>query len=467
MLDVAARERVSIDVEARFDSVLYVRKGDCSDPSTEVDCSDDYASDRTRSRVDRVLEPGRYFVFVDGYGQESGGFKMKVSVADVAALADVCAKAPELAPGSAQTAATTGLADDAQATCGGGALGADAAWRAEIPTRSRVRIVEHSDDMTPVVHVRRACADEQSEVACGESGAGTGDAAVTAVFEPGTYTVFADARERDSAGPYALSLEAAPVGGSGVVGDACADAIPLATAPLAGDTFAARDDVAGTCGGAGAPDVVYRLDVPRRSRFTASLENEEAAHVLVAWKRCADRGSEVACGRAIDEVLAPGTYFVGVDGATPDAFGRFSLAWSLRDLTGQANACASAPPLVAGAQVSSTTAGSSDRFATSCGGGDPGASGPDKVFKFVLPARATVRLSLTASTFDAAMAVRRSCGDGTSPAMSEELACEADADGGHRTVIERAFEAGSYWVVVDGQSPGDQGPFTLDYKVTR
>ena len=36
--------------------------------------------------------------------------------------------------------------------------------------------------------------------------------------------------------------------------------------------------------------------------------------------------------------------------------------------------------------------------------------------------------------------------------------------------LERAgarLEAGSYWVVVDGQSPNDQGPFTLEYHLVR
>ena len=51
-----------------------------------------------------------------------------------------------------------------------------------------------------MVHVRRSCTDEQSEVACGEPSGIPGDAAVTGVFEAGSYSVFADAREREVAG---------------------------------------------------------------------------------------------------------------------------------------------------------------------------------------------------------------------------------------------------------------------------
>ncbi|MDP9148670.1 MAG: PPC domain-containing protein, partial [Myxococcota bacterium] len=94
-LDVPERQRVTIEVEARFDSVLYVRKDDCTDASAEVDCSDD-SPDRTHSKIERVLEPGKYYVFVDGYGQDEGPFKMTVAASDVLALADVCRGAPLL-----------------------------------------------------------------------------------------------------------------------------------------------------------------------------------------------------------------------------------------------------------------------------------------------------------------------------------------------------------------------------------
>jgi hypothetical protein len=471
-LDVSRRQRVTLEVEARFDSVLYIRKDDCGDANAEIDCNDD-GPDRTHSRIERVLEPGKYFVFVDGYGQESGTFKMTVSASDVLALSEMCQKAPVLASGVVQSATTVGMADDARATCGSGAEGADAAWRAELAGRSRVRIVEHSDEIAPIVHVRRACSDEQSEVACGEAGGGAGDAAVTGLFDAGTYTIFADARERDSAGHYSLLLETAPPAGSGASGDGCGDAVPLATGPsgtagsIPGDTFAARDDVAGSCGGAGSPDLVYRLDVPRRSRFLASLDAEEAPHVLVVWRRCAERASEVACGRAVDEILAPGTYFVAVDGSSPDAFGRFTLGYALRDLTGQSIACGAAPTLGDGRVFAASTAGGADKFVTSCGGADAGSSGPDRVFKFVLAGRATVRVVVTAPGFDAAVALRKACADGGGAAGDVELGCESDSDATHRTAIERTLDAGTYWVVVDGQSPNDQGAFTIEYRVVR
>jgi hypothetical protein len=467
-LDVPRRQRVVVDVDAHFDSVLYIRKDDCADENAEVDCNDDSPTGgRNKSHIERVLELGRYFVFVDGYNQESGAYKLTVSTTDVVALSDACKHAPRLAPGAVVAATTEGAADDAEASCGGGAPGQDAPWRFDLASRARVRVIEHSDDVAPVVHLRRACSDPESETACGESRAGTNDAAMTGVLDEGGYTVFADARERDSAGRYTLSLETAPPAGSGIPGDACGDAIPLGGSggTVAGDTFPARDDVSGSCGGGGAADVVYRLDVPRRSRLQASLQGEEGPHVLVAWRRCGDRASELACGPTLDEVLGPGTYFVGVDGATRDALGRFAMGWTVQDLAAQSTACASAPLLVAGRTAAGTTAGAGDRFATACGAHDGAADGPDRVFRFALAARAKVKLELVAPTFDAFLALRRSCGDAAGNTGGVQLACSAAADRARTTQLEGTLERGTYWVVVDGQSPNDEGAFTLKYSV--
>jgi hypothetical protein len=466
-LDVPRRQRVTLEVEAHFDSVLYVRKDECDDEGSEIDCNDDApGGGRNRSRIERVVDPGKYFVFVDGYNQEMGPYKLTVTTADVVALSDACRRAPPIGLGASVSGTT---ADDAEASCGGGAQGADAPWRFELASRSRVRLAEHSDDVSPVLHVRHACVDAQSEVACGEAPGSASDAVVTGVFDPATYTVFADARESDSAGRYTLSLETAPPDGSGVAGDGCGDAPALLGATggvVSGDTFTARDDVMGSCSRQGSADVVYRVDLARRSRLRASLQGEEAPHVLVAWSRCGDRASEVACGSSLDEVLAPGTYFLAVEGATAEALGRFSMTWTAEDLAAQAVACASPPRLVDGHDIHSTTAGGGDRFATECAGRDSSPTGPDRVFRMDVRSRSRVRLVLTAPTFEAALALRRSCTDGVGVGGTAQLACEGNAGRSHRVTVDRELEAGTYWVVVDGQSPADEGPFRLEARIT-
>jgi hypothetical protein len=185
--------------------------------------------------------------------------------------------------------------------------------------------------------------------------------------------------------------------------------------------------------------------------------------VLSAWSRCGDRAGELLCGRTLDDVVSPGTYFIAVDGLSPGALGRFTLDWSLQDMSAQTSACAAAPALLSGRPIAASSAGVADRFATSCGrSGDATMTGPDRVFRFSLSSPSRVRLALTAS-FDAALELRRACAD--LAAGGAALSCEADNDSEKHVVMERALEAGSYWVVVDGQTPNEQGPFTLDYRI--
>jgi hypothetical protein len=462
-LDVAQRERVVIDLQARFDAVLYIRKNDCADENAEVDCNDDVPGDgENHSRLEDVLEPGKYFVFVDGYNREgAGGFRMTVSISDAVALSDGCRRAAPLVSGAVVSASTAAAKDATGATCGNGAQGPEVPWRMAISAPSRARLVEHSDAFSPVLHVRHACAYEDSEVACAEPTSGGTSAVITRVFAPGSYTVFADSQAPEVKGAYSVELDTAPIEGLGTVGDTCADAISVptrvvpgagsSTTTVSGDTFPARDDAAGSCGGKGGADVFYRLDIDRRSRFSAQLTSEEAPHLLVAWRGCGGNASEVACGRSIDTVVDPGSYLLAVDGFRPDSFGRFDLEVSTQDVSGQAAACASAPVLGPG-RTSGTLVGAGDNFGTSCVGGAFGAGGPDRVYKLVVPSRTTVDLNLTPTGFDGSLALRRSCMDGPSGAL--EVECETNR-------IVQTLEPGTYWVVVNSGTPGHGGAYTL------
>jgi hypothetical protein len=461
-LDVVQRERVVIDLEAQFDAALYIRKADCSDDSAEVDCNDDYNGENNHSRLEDTLEPGKYFVFVDGANRDAGRFKMTVSISDAVALSDGCRRAQPLLGGAVVSASTATSIDTARAACGAGAEGADAPWRMVLAAPSRVRLIERSDEFVPVLHVRRACLFEESELACGDGGPSPNEVVISQLFDAGSYTVFADARDLGAKGVYSLGLDTVPREGTGVSGDSCADAIPLAVRPtsgaalttvsVSGDTFPARDDVSGSCGGKGAPDVVYRLDVDRRSHLSAQLASEDAPHVLVGWKGCGDRAREFGCGRTLDAVLEPGSYFLAVDGFEPDSFGRFELDVSTQDVSGQANACASAPQLVRGRNAG-TLGGSPARFAQGCLA-DPAA---DRVYKLVLGAPEEVNLALGKTTFDAGLSLRKTCPDGPGGTGATEIQCQS----GHP--IAQTLEAGTYWVVVSG-SPGRRGgSYVLSY----
>jgi hypothetical protein len=59
-----------------FDTVLYLRS-DCEDPTSEIACSDD-SQGSDGSSFDRRLEPGTYYLFVDGFGAAAGPYTLTV-----------------------------------------------------------------------------------------------------------------------------------------------------------------------------------------------------------------------------------------------------------------------------------------------------------------------------------------------------------------------------------------------------
>ncbi|MGO8992614.1 MAG: hypothetical protein ACLQVI_04755 [Polyangiaceae bacterium] len=469
-LELTSRQRATIDVDPHFDSVLYVRKDDCTDVEAEVACNDDVGHER-RSRVEQVLEPGTYFVFVDGLPNETGPFRLKVALEDVPTIAEVCRGARPLASGIAVNGATTGGFDSAESTCGQGAKGNDAAFHLDLVSLARVRVTERSSDFSPVVHLRKSCPDESSEIACAEEGMSDDVATHTGILDSGSYTVFADSSGRDGDGHFTLLAETSPVQGAGAPGDTCPDAFPIsASAKYDGDTFPSRDDVSGTCGGAGAPDEIYRLDLQKRMRLTTRIARQEGHHVFVLTRTCGDRAGEVACGASIDQVLAPGTYWLAVDGAAAGEFGRYSFEARFHDVTAQETACKGAPVLHPGTVTTGTTDGAGDKFTTSCGGREDTQSNPDRMYRIDLAHRAHIALLLSTPTWDGVLVLRRSCVDPVAAAgvQANEVRCNNDDNGDtHRARIDMVVDPGTYYVLVDGHATGNAGPFTLDYRILK
>src|SRR5690606_19705697 len=138
------------------------------------------------------------------------------------------------------------------------------------------------------------------------------------------------------------------------------------------------DDFQGSCGGAGAPDTVYRLDLAKRSRVRMSALHAQFDGVVYIRSQC-DGGEEKICREfpmasnpaavgSLDVVLERGSHYVVVDGQRPDAFGAVELEITTIDVVALERECNSAPLLVAGRGVSGSTEGRSDSFRASCAG---------------------------------------------------------------------------------------------------
>jgi len=471
-IDIPSQKRLLLELDARYDAILYVRKEDCTSQDAEVKCNDDDNNNAQRSRIDTIVDAGTYYVFVDSYSRASGGYKMNVTLQDVPQLADVCRQARAITAGTTTNGTLHGAFDLAQGTCT--SEGPDVPYRLDLAQKMRARLTMESTDFEPVVHVRKTCTDEHTEIGCFDQTTGTSgsnQAVFTGLLDPGSVTAFADSSAEAADGQFTLQAELAPETGTGGTGDGCADAIPLTTSTTAsGDTFDVKDDISGKCTAPGAPDVVYRVDVARRSRVRARISAEEGkndhqrGHVLVLQKTCADKSSELACAEAIDQILAPGTYFLSVDGATPNSFGKFDLEYNVTDVSAQETACKSAPTLIENQSVTGNTKGQPNRFEESCGGeGRLGASG-DRVYRIVVTQRSTVTLLLSTPGWDGLLALRRVCLDptGSSGAHAAEVQCNNDADDAQHSRITATLDPGTYFVIVDGFR-GGEGGYTLSY----
>jgi hypothetical protein len=465
--ELAERSVVTAVLNSSYDGALYLLS-ECGDTRSEFACNDD-APTTSRSEVRANLEAGLYYVVVDGYGAGAGDYEVSLEVAPMRSEAEICDAANVLPIGTPVAGSTATSADYFAATCSGGSPGPDQVYALDIASRSRLRVRMQSVH-DGALHIRTACTDASTEVACNDE-YGTGHNLINMTVDPGRYYVFADGGTASSLGDYSLLAETAPVsGGPAVAGESCGSAAPWDPATgtvLPADTFAATDDLAGSCGGSGSPDTVYRLDLRSRTRIRASFADAEFPPVAYIRRTCADTTTEVVCMNpmaaggtvSVDQTLPAGTYYFVVDGAGgPDAFGAANMNLQLDDLGALEAACRGAPLVRPGTQITGSTATETDHFQATCAGG---AMSPDRVYRLVLRRRSTVRISSEQTEWDGAIYLRSDCTDATT-----ELGCNDDAGDNRHSMIETELEAGTYYLFMDGFSTSSSGDFTLDVEVT-
>lgn len=472
-LVLAERMLVRAVVDANYDSSLYIL-GSCG--GAELGCNDD-AGSQTRSALDVTLDAGTYFVVVDGYSGREGRFELRVDATTPMPIADVCSAAEVLVPGQRVTSTTEGAMSNFQASCARGANSGDKLYRLEVAQRSRVRLDLESDH-DGALHVRRSCEDASSEVACNDDFGGPRRSQVNFVADPGTYFVIADGFE--GSGRFSLEATVAAASGGNAAGDSCSapEAAALGIGVTA-DVFAAADDFTGSCGGQGGADIVYRVQVERRSRLTVEFSSG-AAYVRRA---CADAATEVACARMapdapavagvppmpgsgssaparpnasggrLETTLDRGTYFLVLDSAGADAFAPITATVNLVDSASFDAVCRAGRELRPGETVHGDSTGHADRFRGSCLGNG---SSPDDLYKFRLARRQNVTLQLDSPNHDGGLYIRRTCEDAQS-----ELACNDDAENSHQSRITTTLDQGTYFVLVDGFGANAAGSYDL------
>ncbi|MBI5500679.1 MAG: hypothetical protein HY907_10595 [Deltaproteobacteria bacterium] len=119
----------------------------------------------------------------------------------------------------------------------------------------------------------------------------------------------------------------------------------------------------------------------------------------------------------------------------------------------------SIPEISGGGTFTGSTCPAVNNYTASCGGS---AASADLVFRLTLAARTFVVIDTVGSNFDAVLHLHRaaSC-DGSG---ATEIACDDNTAGGSpgQARISNAFDAGTYWLVLDGAGAGSRGSYVLN-----
>jgi len=470
-IQIEQRAQLVADLSTGYDGALYLR-AQCG-AGEDIACNDDAGGSTTRSHVDATLDPGTYYLVVDGYGDAAGTYDLVVQATPLRALSAVCGAADALPLGQPVSGTTEGSQDYFQATCGGGARAPDHVYRLDITQRSRLRVRQESNH-DGVLYMRRSCAEPTSEFACNDDLGDTRHSEIRTVVDPGTYFVYSDGYsggDQPASGSYTIRADTAPEAGGSAAGETCQAPLALRSGTAAQiDTFEAGDDYSGSCGGQGAPDVVYGFDLTARSRVEVRVANPAFTGAMYVQRTCGDTSTEVACGaftpgaRAadappqLDTILPRGHYVLVIDGANAEEFGSAEITLQVSDVAALERACAAAPLLHPGHTENGTTVGGQDRFHASCA---EGTASNDVMYRLRLTRRSTVRISMS-SDFDGALYLRRDCTDGAT-----EVVCNDDTGDNRHSQLDTTLDAGTYFVFVDGFRSGNQGSYSLDVQVTR
>lgn len=475
VLEIERRQRVQLVATGEGPRALFIRRN-CAGGGTgagtfegpTLECS--LPRDGAPARIDATLDPGRYYVFVESIGDGTrGAYTLTTNEAESPEAADLCARARAIEPGAVVHGSTENATDVLHGSCATSRFpGPDSTYMLTLREPSRVRAsVESESRWDTGIYLRSTCADPESEVTCNDDADDRFHAQVVKTLAPGRYAVTVDGYSADARGPFTLQVETAPPAGSGVGSDACSDAATVSFAQrIEGDTFAARDDISLSCGGAG-PDQVFRFNLPRRSLVRATLSesgvvNTDAAIALGFVRGCTAGApqpvGELACarGRVVDAILPAGTHHIVIDGATRDDYGRFAFTLDSQDAEPIEAACRDALPLQLNVRTQGTTVGRVDRLHASCG---HGARSGDRAHTVSVSRRGRLIVDLRARGFDGVLSLRRAC-----ERQGTELACalEGEQDTARVSVD---VEPGNYTVIVDGFDRNNIGAYELEARL--
>lgn len=366
-----------------LDTVLSIRRN-CATQASEVACNDDIVSGMPLSRVTATLDPGNYFIVVDGYNGQAGAYNLAATTSAVAPNG-VCSAATTLTPGTPITAQNSAQGGASSAACLTSATGGQLFYSLTIPANQRAAITATPTGTSPTWRPTVRVLDTCTSTSCLASQSATADGAASSVsFDNRTATartviVSVSAGSNTATGTFNLNatLTALP---PLAINSVCATATVVTDGTtIIGENTLASATVITTCSSSfTGPVLFYSIILPagQTLRVTATPAGGSAVDpVLRVLSSCS--GSCLAqhntTGAGVAETVQyantavlPATVIVALGTTTPATAGTMDIAFSISTPPG--SACATAPMLTSPASIQGDLVGGVDqRTGTGCG----------------------------------------------------------------------------------------------------
>lgn len=278
----------------------------------------------------RALPPGNYYVTVGASAPSDVLVDAGLSAPSTPPSTEVCTGAPKLPLDTTVVLDLGTHADDIAATCLGGGgytpIARDAAYALRLDVASDVLVVARSSGSDSVGLALTSASCSAADFGCGR---GYPTRLAKRALPAGDYRVVVESALGAKA---SLSSFVRPAATPGPVGaDSCKDTavvIPKEGGLFVGSTGGKSADYDASCDAAGmpkngAPEVVYRIDIDKKSRLVVDASGSAFTTTLSVRKGATCPGVEVENGCAagyyvdnafLDLSVDPGTYWIFVDG---------------------------------------------------------------------------------------------------------------------------------------------------------
>lgn len=323
--------RVMATVQGGFDAVLSIRST-CENEHGELTCNDDTNS-KFRSRVEKTLPPGDYYLVVDGAQGGSGSFELLLQQQSVKSRSQICDSAPRLRPSETMSGTTVGSNNDFSASCGRGATSPDRVFRMDIDKPSRVRVKHHTEH-DGVLHMRNSCAESSDELACVDDSGDAQHAVLRRELSPGSYYVVADGFGTANGGAFAVTPEIIAIPAEGAhLSRECERARPLNVGRFHhADSIAGHNRFDHGCSETSGPEATFRIEAPEAGILSARLLDVDHNGTFSLHQACAPVQKPITqslfkAGQShhLAKSISPGKYDVVVDGCSAHDFGRSKI----------------------------------------------------------------------------------------------------------------------------------------------